>query len=273
MIQSASNPAVRMLRDLHDRKGRREHNAFLIEGVRLVSDAVDTSWPLGVVLFDPARAENDPALANLVSRIPRALAASGKVVQQVSDTVTSQGIVGAAALPRFEAPIPASDLLVLVLDAIGDPGNAGTLLRSALGSGAKTVLSSRGSVDLFSPKVVRSGMGAHFYLNLGASLPWERIGSLLEGREVVLADSQAKTPYYRLDWRRQSALIVASEAHGPSVEARDLASTRVSIPISPQLESLNAAVAGSVILFEATRQREDQGINSEPQSTSGEPKR
>jgi RNA methyltransferase, TrmH family len=257
MIESTSNPTVRMLRALHSGHGRREHRAFLIEGMRLVAEAKSASWPLLAVLYDAERAGMDPELAALVAAIPDATAASSRALREAADTVTPQGIVAAAALPSMGELAAGEESLVLVMDSIADPGNAGTLLRSALGTGVRSVLTSRGSVDLFSPKVVRSGMGAHFRLKLGTELSWEHMREILSGRYVVLADARAETPYYRFDWRRPSALIVSSEAHGPGPDALQLASSRVSIPISPELESLNAAVAGSVILFEAKRQREE----------------
>ena len=256
MIESGSHSAVRMLRALHSRDGRREFRCFLLEGVRLVTEAVDAAWPLPMVLFDAERAGSDPELASLVGRIPSAIPAGPRAIKQAADTVTPQGIVAAASMPAPTGGIESSESLILVMDAISDPGNAGTLLRSALGTAVRTVLASGGSVDLFSPKVVRSGMGAHFGLTLAAGLSWGKIARKLGNRAVVLADARAETPYYDYDWRVPSALIVASEAHGASEEARQIATARVTIPLEASLESLNAAVAGSVILFEAKRQRD-----------------
>lgn len=259
-IESSSNPTVRMLRELHTREGREEHEAFLVEGVRLVAEAVAASWPLVVALYDPARARADEQLAALVDRIPRALPASPRALQHACDTVTPQGIVAAARKPDYSGGADAGEPMVLVMDRIADPGNAGTLLRSALGSGVHTVLASAGSVDLFAPKVVRSGMGAHFHLKLGVDLIWPEIRRALgPGRVAVVAEARARLPYYRFDWRQPAALIVSSEAHGPTAEVLEQAGERVSIPLEAGVESLNAAVAGSIILFEAKRQRE-QGV-------------
>ncbi len=255
-VASVSNPTVRLLRELHTREGRRKHGAFLIEGTRLVAEAVAASWPLLAVLFDPERASKEPDLDALVDRIPGALGASDRAIKQASDTVTPQGIVAAAKLPAFSGPVHPAEPLVLVMDGIADPGNAGTLLRSALGSGVHTVLSPRGSVDLFAPKVVRSGMGAHFFLRLGTDLGWDELPAILgHDRQVVVAEAQGETPYYSFDWRQPTALIVGGEARGPSPEALKLATSRVSIPLDGRVESLNAAVAGSILLFEASRQR------------------
>ncbi|MGE5617831.1 MAG: TrmH family RNA methyltransferase [Sphingomonadaceae bacterium] len=258
-VLGISNPIVRLLRDLRDRDGRREHGAFLIEGTRLVGEAVAASWPLVAALYDWDRAQTDAELADLVARIPAAVPASTRALKHASDTVTPQGIVAAARMPARPAAVDPTEPLALVLDGIADPGNAGTLLRSALGSGVRTVLAPRGSVDLFAPKVVRSGMGSHFHLRLGTDLGWPEIRKMLgEGREVVVAEARRGKAYYEFDWRQPVALVVGGEAHGPSPEALRLATARVSIPLEPDVESLNAAVAGSIILFEAKRQR-DQG--------------
>lgn len=255
-VESPSNPAVRMLRELHSREGRQQHGAFLIEGTRLVAEAVAASWPIVAALYDPVRAGEDSQLASLVARIPGALRASPRALKAAGDTVTPQGIVAAAKMPSLLALVDPIDPIVLVLDGISDPGNAGTLLRSAMGAGARTVLSSRGSVDLFSPKVVRGGMGAHFRLKLGEGLPWPELAAILgSDRAVVVADARSATPYYGFDWRRPAALVVGSEAHGPGPELLERATATVSIPLEAGVESLNAAVAGSVILFEAKRQR------------------
>ncbi len=256
LVDSPSNPSVQKLRALHSREGRREQDAFLIEGTRLVAEAVSLSWPVPVALYDAERARKDTVLARLVRQLPGALPASTRALKHAADTVTPQGIVAAAKLPAFSGSVEPDEPISLVLDGIADPGNAGTLLRSALGSGAGTVLAASGCVDLFSPKVVRSGMGAHFRLKLGIGLSWEEIAHALgKDRTAVVAEARAEMPYYGFNWRLPAALIVGSEAHGPSAEALQLATTRVSIPLEAGVESLNAAVAGSIILFEARRQR------------------
>jgi TrmH family RNA methyltransferase len=144
---------------------------------------------------------------------------------------------------------------VLVLDGVADPGNAGTLLRAAAGAGATAVLATRGTVDLFSPKVVRAGAGAHFLLPLRTGLDWEAVSRALPGGcRVLLADAGAATPYWEADWRGPTAVVVSSEAHGASAGAAQRADVRVGVPVRG-IESLNVAVAGSVLLFEAVRQR------------------
>lgn len=257
MIDSPSNSTVRMLRELHEAAGRREHGAFLLEGTRLVSEAASASWSIVAALYDVEKAARDGALADLVATLPGAQPASARAIKHASDTVTPQGIVAAARLPQPAGAIDTGEPLVLVLDGVSDPGNAGTLLRSAAAAGVLTVLTVRGTVDLFAPKVVRGGMGAHFRLRLGWGLSWDTIKKRLgEGRSLVVAQGDAGPPYYSFDWRMPSALVIGSEAHGPAPEARRVADAMVAIPLEANVESLNAAIAGSLILFEAKRQRD-----------------
>lgn len=255
-VESPSNPTVRMLRDLHTRDGRERHGAFLVEGTRLVSEAAASSWPILAALYDPKRSSEDAQLASVVATIPNALSASPRAIKAACDTVTPQGIVAAVRMPAPPLLVDPAEPVVLILDGIADPGNAGTLLRSAAGSGVRTVLAPRGNVDLFSPKVVRGGMGAHFRLRLGEGLTWPELIPLLgPERTMVVSEAASETPYFRFDWRRPAALVVSSEAHGPSREAKEKAAATVSIPLEAGVESLNAGVAGSIILFEAKRQR------------------
>ena len=222
-----------------------------------MAEAVAASWPLVVALYDRERARSDPQLRTLVEQIPGAVPASPRAMKHSCDTITPQGIVAAARLPsRAQAPGP-SEPMVLVMDGLADPGNAGTLLRSALASGVFTVMAVAGGVDLFAPKVVRSGMGAHFHLRLATELTWPEITRMMSPeRAVVLAEADGGTVYYSFDWRRPVALVIGGEARGPSPEAARIATHRVTIPLEAGVESLNAAVAGSVILFEAKRQRD-----------------
>jgi TrmH family RNA methyltransferase len=142
----------------------------------------------------------------------------------------------------------------VVADALRDPGNLGTLLRAAAASGADEVLLGPGTVDAYNPKVVRGAMGTHFRLPM-ATMTWPAIASHLNGLSIWLADVRGAVPYTKVDWTEPCALIVGGEAEGASPEAEELATGRISIPMQHGIESLNAAVAAAVILFEAQRQR------------------
>jgi TrmH family RNA methyltransferase len=167
--------------------------------------------------------------------------------------VQPQGVVALAQWPQIEPGRPG---IMLVLDSIQDPGNLGTLLRSADAVDVAEVLCAKGTADIYSPKVVRAAMGAHFRLAIEQDLGWEQVGERLAFVDhVYAADAAARMPYYAADWRQPAALLIGNEAHGLSDAARALAGKSIGIPMRGQAESLNAAVAGSVILFEAQRQR------------------
>jgi TrmH family RNA methyltransferase len=257
MIESQANPHVKRIRSLAaGRKDRRRERLFVLEGVRLVADALEHGGTLDLALYAPDQLGQTDAgreLREKLASLPRAYAATSQVVAAASDTLHPQGVVALARWPQVEPGTPG---LVLVLDAIQDPGNLGTLLRSAEAVGVAEVLCASGTVDVYSPKVVRAAMGAHFRLAVEQDLGWEAVGERLFAIDhVYAADADATMPYYAADWRQPSALIIGNEAHGLSDAARSLATKTIGIPMRGRVESLNAAVAGSVILFEALRQR------------------
>jgi TrmH family RNA methyltransferase len=176
-----------------------------------------------------------------------------KVMRALSDTVSPQGIL--AVVPFLELPFPESTWLVLVVDRVRNPGNLGTILRSAEAAGASQVVLTPTTVDIYNPKVVRGAMGAHFYLPIATGVSWSEMAETLEGRQILLAEAKGEKVYYEVDWTRPSVLIIGSETEGASQEAERIATERIVIPMEGKAESLNVAVAASVILFEATRQR------------------
>jgi len=248
---------VKRLRSLAtDKRERRRERSLLLEGVRLVTTALDAGAQLTLGLYAPEQLAATAAGQELLARLealPNTYAASPQAVAAASETVSPQGVVAATGWPELERRAPG---LLLVLDGVQDPGNVGTLLRSAEAVGVAGVLCVRGSADVYSPKVVRAAMGAHFHLPLEADVGWAEVEQLLAGAaHTYAADAAAAMPYYAADWRQPSALIVGNEANGISAAGLALATSRISIPMAGRSESLNAAVAGSVILFEALRQR------------------
>jgi TrmH family RNA methyltransferase len=185
-----------------------------------------------------------------------ALHVSAEILASLSDTVTPQGIV---AVVPFPAPArPAAPGVAVVTDGLRDPGNLGTLLRSAAAAGAERVLLGPGTADPYNAKVLRGAMGAHFRLP-PESLSWPEVAEALRDRPVWLADARGEARYDQVDWARPCGLIIGGEAEGASAEAAALATGRVAIPLAREVESLNAAVAASILLFEAARQRRAAG--------------
>lgn len=199
------------------------------------------------------RTERGAQLAERLREL-RPLEATERVLASVSDTVTPQGVVAVLPLPRPEVPSDPGPL-VLVLDGLRDPGNLGTILRSAEAAGVVRTVGLVNCVDAYGPKVVRAAMGAHLHLTLLADATWDQMASLVADRRTWLATMSGGVPYDEVDWRQDSALIIGGEAAGASGEARRLATGTVSIPMTGRAESLNAAMAASIFVFEVARQR------------------
>ena len=254
MITSTHNSKIQLVRELLGRsKERRDTEAFVAEGVRLVEEALRAQWPFRFVLAGESLSERGRALvAELQSEGVEIEIVADNLMHSVGETENSQGIL--AVLDHSPLPIPQEISFALILDQIRDPGNLGTLLRTAAAAGVQAVFLSPETADAFAPKVVRAGMGAHFRLPIH-SLNWDEIRTHTDGLQIHLADMEGAIPCWQADFRNPLALIVGSEAEGASQPARELATVRVSIPMPGKTESLNAAVAGAILMFEVLRQR------------------
>jgi TrmH family RNA methyltransferase len=177
---------------------------------------------------------------------------SEAVLAHCSDVETPQGVL--AVLPIETTLSPQLPAIALVLDRLADPGNLGTILRTALSAQVDVVYLTPGNVDVYNPKVVRAGMGAHFRLMIQEA-PIEQIIAYLEDLELWTAEARSGEVYHSIDWRKPVALAIGSEAHGIDPALRARASGQVHIPIADHSESLNAATAAAIILFEIQRQR------------------
>ncbi|MCX7624488.1 MAG: RNA methyltransferase [Thermomicrobium sp.] len=258
VITSRRHPLVQFARSLRERRARERERAFLVEGPRIITEALEAGFRPQLLFFVPdlCGATEAPVIERARALGVRLLPIGPSVLEYLAETVTPQPVIAVFSYPTIPLTVPAEEAwLVLVVDRLQDPGNLGTLLRSAWGAGAHAVLLAPGTVDAYNPKVVRAAAGAHFHLPI-QEVSYDRLDAhvLAIGQRVV-ADARAPTAYDELDWTRPSLLVIGSEAHGVSAEAHRLATHRVAIPLRGGLESLNAAVAGSVILFEAARQR------------------
>lgn len=251
LITSPQNERVKLTHSLqHRARARRKHLKIPVEGDRLLRDALDRRQRPDFVLYTPEGADEKlVALLNKM-RVPT-LAVSPDVMAHASATAEPQGIVGVFPIPM--PPLPKAPTRVLVLDAMGDPGNVGGILRSAAAAGAEVAILSPNCADPYNPKALRAGMGAHFRLPVVES-DWGQITAYVTGLNIYAADATGTADYDRVDWTGRWALIVGSEAHGLSARARELATQLVKIPMAAQTESLNAMVAAAVMLFEAARQ-------------------
>jgi RNA methyltransferase, TrmH family len=256
MITSADNPKVKQARALLERRGRELQGRCLAEGLRLIEDAMRAEVVPALVFYTSA-AQHEPRAAALLRRSAETgvplYELSPLIFATLSDTVNSQGLV--AVLPIPAPPGPEHPSLALVLDQVRDPGNLGTILRSADAAAVGLVLLVRGTTDPWSPKALRAGMGAHFRLPIVGDQPWDAIAGRLAGYQVWLADSHGEYLYDEVNWSGPVGLILTGETSGGSREANELCRGRVAIPMPGGAESLNVAAATAILLFEIARQR------------------
>lgn len=268
-ITSRHNPLVRRARAV---RAGREPALIFVEGLRLAEEAVAAALEVEVVLFTE-RIMHDARDADLLAALHKTAAhtylVSDNVMDAVADTKSPQGVVLLARRPHTEqAAFEAAQIvspLIVILHGINNPANAGAMLRVAEAAGATGVIATNGAADLFSPKALRGAMGSAFRLPLWAHVAYS--GALAwcaaRGITTVATDLRAAYTHTEHDWTAPAAIIIGSEASGLTADEASAADTRIHIPMRAPVESLNAATALAVVLYEAARQRESEGKRQE----------
>ena len=259
MITSIQNPKVKLVRGLLASKKEREENGlFIIEGVRLAEEAIHAGLHPTFILFSSQlSARGHEILNNLTDQKCEIEEIAPELMDRISDTQTSQGIL--MALPSLKTLPGNSHTFVLALDMVRDPGNMGTLLRSAAALGVEAVILTPESADAYSPKVLRAAMGAHFKLTISTMTPDEILTycktSNTPALDILLADSEKGRICWEEDLTRPICVVIGGEAAGAGKDLRKIVDESVRIPMLDTTESYNAAVAGSILMYEAYRQR------------------
>jgi TrmH family RNA methyltransferase len=251
-----------LIRDLHRRRGRERRGLALAEGVRLVEEAVAAGVTIRGVAASPAlegTTRGKALKATLLGRGIQVDEIADTELEELADTEHPQGIIAVIEPKRWTL----SDIrmnhgaTILVLDGVQDPGNVGTILRTALGLGAAGVIALKGTADLTNPKVIRGGMGASFRLPAVTAAPDEFVAwARLQRAEIWVADASGDTgdrPTARRADRPAVALVVGNEGAGVGVSVGAAADRRIAIPLARGVESLNVAVAAGILLYEVTR--------------------
>ena len=260
IITSRKNPLAQRARAV--REGR-ERVLVFVEGIRLCEEALRAGVEFEFALFTPSVEEGERG-ARLVEELRRActrvLVVNESVLESVSDTKTSQGVVAIARRPRADADVigrEGATPLVVIMHGVGNPSNAGAMLRVAEAAGATAVITTKGSTDPLSPKALRGSMGSAFRVPLWAGATFEEaLGWCAErGIRTVGTDARATATHTEIDWTTPRAVVVGSEAGGLSDAETRAADESVRVPMREPVESLNVAVALGVILYEALRQR------------------
>lgn len=259
MITSVHNGLVQRARKLRKRALRDRAHEFLVEGANGIGEALSSGRRLELLFVsEPNGAAGEIAELGRASWVP-VIEVSPAVMQAISDAETPPGALAVAPfvdLDPSELLASPSDLMV-VLAEVRDPGNLGTILRSAWAAGAGSVFLTKGTVDVYNPKVVRASAGAIFHLAVAreVAIPW--ILAELGKRNIrrIAADPTALKTYDEVDMRGRCALVFGNEAWGLPEEVAAAVDETASIPMNASAESLNVGIAAAVFLFEALRQR------------------
>jgi len=254
LITSAQNTRLKLVRRLESRRGRMAEGAFAVEGEDLVAAGVAADWPLRFALCD---ADNMPP-GDLLDQL---LAGSCAQVQSnlfaaVSTMGHAPRIIGVFDLPDavvFDRGASQSSLPTLFLDGLRDPGNVGTVLRTASALGVHRVVIGPGTADPFSPKATRASMGAVFIVQIDEAATVDEVCA--EGQPVVALDSEHGTPIWSTELGEAPVICIGSERTGVSEQVAKIANIRITIPQTGEIDSMNAGVAASIALYELARRR------------------
>lgn len=257
MLTSLQNPLVKHLRKLQKPKERHEQGVFLLEGTHLIEAACAVQYPLVTVCCTPDwQTRHEMLWEQVLRQAERVELVSPEVVGAIATTTTPDGIVATAR--RTAARPPRFDLsLGLVLETLQDPGNLGTIIRTAAAAGAEGLWLSTDSVDLDHPRVLRASAGQWFRLPMGVS---SDLGETVQryqaaGVQAIATLPTAQKTYWDLDLTQPTLVLLGNEGAGLSPHLAALADRAVQIPLAAGVESLNVAIATALILYEAQRQR------------------
>lgn len=244
-IESTQNKQVKEWKKLLSRKGRKKQNKYIIEGVHLIEEAKEYGAHIDTLLIREDKQDDYMTYSTSDSVL-----ISKEVAHVLTDAVTDQGILAIVAIDERKEAVN-YDKPLLLIDEVQDPGNIGTLIRSADAAGFGTVILGKGSADLYNPKTIRSTQGSHFHLNVIQDELEEWIDRILEAGYPVYGTAldERAVSHRTMEPKESFALIVGNEGSGVSPRLLEKTTENLYIPIKGKAESLNVAVAGSILMF------------------------
>jgi len=256
-ITSKDNEQIKHIKKLKEKKYREEYNEFIIEGIKMIEEAMQENVKIkSIIICDDCKTQG--AIPNeLMYEIAKlnCIYVAEKVFSTITDVINPQGIMAIVEKPiSEEKEIDYNETNFLLLDNIQDPGNLGTILRTADSLNIKQIILSKGSADAYNLKVVRSTMGAIFRVKIIEVQNLSKTVKEMKKHKIKVyaTDLQTDKSIYDVNYEK-SAIVIGNEANGVSTEVLEEASERIKIPMTGKTESLNAAVATSIILYEAFR--------------------
>ncbi|MEL6555227.1 MAG: RNA methyltransferase [Cyanobacteria bacterium J06621_11] len=261
MLTSLQNPTVKQLRKLQQPKERKKQAVLLLEGTHLVEAACEVSYPLQVLCYTESWQQRYPEIYRAaIAHANQIELVSPDVLKSIASTVTPDGVMATASRRNVWESLssaPSDDAsLGVILETLQDPGNLGTIIRTAAAAGCEGIWLSPDSVDLGHPKVLRASVGQWFRQPMATVDIAEKAHQLKEkGVQIVATSASAELDYWQLDLTQPTVFVMGNEGAGLSASLMNSASVTVKIPVMPGVESLNVAVSTALLLYEAKRQR------------------
>ena len=259
IITSKDNETIKNIRKLKEKKYRDLSNEYLVEGVKMIKEAVEENAKIKqIIVCEDCLKEDGCVEQKFLYQIAKydCIYVSSKVFTLLTDVVNPQGMIAVIEKESSEEAIKYTEDIILVLDGIQDPGNLGTILRTVDSAGLSQVVLSKTSVDAYNPKVVRSTMGAIFRVKIiEAEDLVETLKNMKKHKFKVVATSLSGTEnIYELDYNKK-VIVIGNESKGVSKNILDVSDSKTKIPMLGKTESLNAGVATGVILYEYVRRK------------------
>ncbi|MEL6928841.1 MAG: RNA methyltransferase [Cyanobacteria bacterium J06600_6] len=257
ILTSIKNPLIKQVRKLHRSKERQKQNLLLIEGTNLIEAACLADYKLDIIFYTERwQKQHEPICSTIVEREIRTEIVSQEVLNAIATTVNPDGVVAIAPRTSASQSEPKLQRLGIAIERLQDPGNLGTIIRTAAATEVDGIWLSENSVDYYSPKVLRSSVGEWFKVPVGThqSLPELIQQQQQQGVQVIATTSQASQTYWEMDFTRPSLILLGNEGAGLSSELIAAADIQIKIPLSNEVESLNVAIASALLLYEAKRQ-------------------
>lgn len=257
-ITSKDNSLIKHIKKLKDKKERDKSGEYIIDGIKLIKEAINEKVKIKQIIICEDGNKTDFIEKNLKYELAKqeCIYVPENIFNMISDVENPQGILAVVEKENIEKVIDYSEDIILALDDIQDPGNLGTILRTADSVGLKQILVSKGTADAFNPKVVRSTMGAIFRVKV---IECEELKKTLEEvkkhkYDLLVTELGAEKSIYDIKMNKK-AIVIGNEAKGVSQQIKDIASEKVIIPMLGKTESLNASIAAGVIMYEYVRQK------------------
>uniref|UniRef100_UPI0039EBAD3E TrmH family RNA methyltransferase n=1 Tax=Clostridium perfringens TaxID=1502 RepID=UPI0039EBAD3E len=251
-IESKNNNLFKEIKKLKEKKHRIKSNKYLIEGLRFVEEAIKSKVSIDSIIFTESFKEKNPNLFLKINENIKLIQMNEALLKQLCSTENPQGVVGVINMQNKE--LKSGELVVLV-DKVQDPGNMGTIIRTAHAAGAAGIVMTKGTVDIYNDKTLRSTMGSIFYIPIVEDDSLDFVKSLKkEGYKLVVSSLQGKNNFFEENLQGKVMIAVGNEGNGVSDEVYDIADIKVKIPMPGEAESLNVAVATSIMIYEKIRQ-------------------